>query len=58
MMASVICNTVTTFDCRLGNLKIASVNLAQKGLFQFVFEFERLEQVPLLKMTDIVLVEL
>lgn len=57
VMMSVICNTVSTVDGGLREFNVAGVNLAQKCLFEFVFVLKGLEDIPLLKLTDMILVE-
>ncbi len=57
MMISVICNTVSTIDGGLMDFNIAGVNLAEKCLFKFVFVLKGLEDIPLLKLTNMIVVE-
>jgi hypothetical protein len=57
VMISVICNTVSTVDGGLMDFNIAGVNLAEKCLFEFVFVLKGLEDIPLLKLTDMIVVK-
>lgn len=57
VMMSVICNTVSTVDGGLRDFNVAGVNLAEKCLFEFVFVLKGLEDIPLLKLTDMILAE-
>lgn len=57
VMMSVICNTVSTVDGGLRDFNVAGINLAEKCLFEFVFVLKGLEDIPLLKLADMILVE-
>jgi hypothetical protein len=57
VMIRVICNTVSTVDGGLMDFDITGVNLAEKCLFKFVFVLKGLEDIPLLKLTDMIVVK-